>query len=329
MKIIVIGSGPAGLATADHLQTAGHQVVVFEKGPIAAAIANYPPYMTYFSTSNLLEIGDVPLTVPADKPTRREYLYYITRFVRSKKLDVRTYHQVEGADGQIGAFRVFGTSFAGDRFSEDCERIVVATGAYGTPQTIGIPGENLPKVSHYYKEPHPYVGQRVLVIGGRNSAIEAALEIWRNGAEVTLSYRRETFPDSVKYWVRPDIENRIKSGEIQAFIPSRVLAIEPTLARLEYQGRTITLPNDFVLALTGYQPDTAFLRCLGIRYDPETKRPAINPETFESNVPGIYIVGVIQAGNISSEIFIENSRHHGTVIVKALSGYTASRSSGS
>jgi thioredoxin reductase (NADPH) len=318
MKIAIIGGGPAGLATADHLQTAGHAVVVFEKGPIASNVSKYPVYMTFFSTSDLLEIGGVPLTVPADKPTRREYLYYLTKFVQTKHLDVRTYHEVTGVEGNKGDFRLAVQTLSGKQLSEQCEAVVLATGAYDTPQRLGVPGEDLPKVRHYYTEPHPYLGQKVLVVGGRNSAVETALELWRNGAQVTLSHRRETFPSSLKYWLLPDIENRIKANEITAYRPSEVLSIEPESVTLSYREETLTIPNDFVLALTGYQPDTAFLETLGIAFDPLTKRPKIDPETYESNVPGIYVAGVMQAGNVSSEIFIENSRHHGEVIAKAL-----------
>lgn len=326
MKVVIIGAGPAGLAAADHLQQQGHQVVVFEKGPIAAAIAHYPPYMTYFSTAPLLEIGGMPLTIPGDKPTRREYLYYLTRFVQDRHIDVRTYHLVSSIKGQKGCFTVCGETASGEEFSETAERLVVASGASGEPRRLEVPGENLPKVRYRYTEPHPYVGQKVLVVGGRNSAVESALELWRHGAQVTLSYRRDSFPDSVKYWLKPDIENRIQAGEIQAYMPSRVISIEPRSVHLSCNGKEIMLPNDFVLAQTGYQPDVAFLQSMGLEVDPVSQRPSINPQTYESNVPGIFIAGVIQAGNISSEIFIENSRHHGLVIAQALAAETRSAS---
>jgi len=318
MKVAIVGGGPAGLATADHLQKAGHEVVVFEKGPIAGNIARYPTYMTWFSTKELLEIGGVPMTVPEDKPTRREYLNYLIRFVETKNIDVRTYHEVTEVSGKKDAFTVRATNMAGHETKEIFEVVVLATGAYDHPQQLGIPGEDLPKVFHYYTEPHPYYDKEVLVIGGRNSAVEAALQIRRNGGRVTLSYRRESFPDSVKYWIRPDIENRLKAGEITGYMPSEVLSIQPDSATLRYQDKKITIPNDFVLAMTGYEPDTAFFESIGIRFDPTTKRPDLNPETYETNIPGIFIVGVIQAGNISSEIFIENSRLHGEVVARAL-----------
>lgn len=318
MKVVIIGAGPAGLAAADHLQQQRHHVVVFEKGPIAAAIAQYPPYMTYFSTSPLLEIGGMPLTIPGDKPTRREYLYYLTRFVQDRCLDIRTYHPVSSVTGSKGSFVVSGETPYGEMYSEAAERVVVACGASGEPRQLGVPGEHLSKVRYRYTEPHPYVGQKVLVVGGRNSAAEAALELWRHGAQVTLSYRRDHFPDSVKYWLKPDIENRIKAGDIEAYMPSQVISIESRLVCLAVNGRTISIPNDFVLALTGYQPDVQFLEKMGIMVDPVSQRPSLNPHTYESNVAGIYIAGVIQAGNISSEIFIENSRHHGQVIARSL-----------
>ncbi|MCA9425745.1 MAG: YpdA family putative bacillithiol disulfide reductase, partial [Candidatus Omnitrophica bacterium] len=318
MKIGIIGGGPAGLSTADHLQTAGHEVVVFEKGPIAGNMIHYPVYMTWFSTKELLELGGVPLTIPQDKPTRRDYLHYLTRFVQVKNLDVRTYHTVTGVSGEKGDFRIHTVDNQGVEAEESCELVVVAIGAFECANMMNIPGEDLPKVSHYYREPHLYHGQKVLVIGGRNSAVETALEIWRNGGEVSLSYRRSEFPNSVKYWMLPDIANRIKNGEIAGYMPSEVISIQPDSVTLLHEGKEKTIPNDFVLALTGYQPNTQFLNELGIEIDSETKRPNLDPETYESNVPGMYVVGVIQAGNISSEIFIENSRHHGEVIVEAL-----------
>ncbi|MCG3198007.1 MAG: Ferredoxin--NADP reductase [bacterium] len=318
MKIIIIGGGPAGLSSADHLARGGHEVVVFEKGPVGGNISRYPTYMTWFSTRELLELGGLPLTIPQDKPTRRDYMIYLLRFVEHARLDVRTYHEVLSVTGGRGGFRVQGRALNGREFEEQGEIVVLATGAYDHPQRLGVPGEDLPKVSHYYTEPLPYHGRKVLVVGGRGSAVEAALELWRNGARVSLSYRREIFPDSLKYWLRPDIENRIRAGEIQAYMPSHVVSIEPETVTLEHRGKEVSLSNDFVLALTGYEPDTSFLEKLGVRFDPESKKPEIDPETYESNVPGIYIVGVMQAGNISSEIFIENSRRHGEVLARAL-----------
>lgn len=308
------------MAAADHLKNAGHEVIVLEKGPIAGNVSGYPFYMTWFSTKELLEIGGVPMTIPHDKPTRREYLNYLTRFVETKGIDVRTFHEVLGVEGTRGNFVLKARRLSGAEVTESFEILVVATGAYKAARMLNVPGEDLPKVSHYYTEPHPYHNQDVLVIGGRNSAVETALEIWRNGGRVSLSYRRESFPASVKYWIRPDIENRIKAGEIQGFLPSEVVSIQPESVTLRYQGGETTLPNDFVLAMTGYEPDTEFFDKLGIRYDLETKRPDLNQDTYESNVPGIFVVGVIQAGNISSEIFVENSRHHGEVVARALEG---------
>lgn len=317
--IVIVGAGPAGLATANTLQQAGYSVLVLDKGPIAAHIAQYPTYMTFFSTSDLVEIGGLPLILPHDKPTRQEYLNYLRRFVKEKRLQVKTGFEVEAIEGEKGKFTVKGEDRFGEGFEVNGSRVVLATGAYDTPIMLNVPGEDLPKVSHYFTEVHPYFGSRVLVVGGRNSAVETALELWRSGIEVSILHRNAQFGSSVKYWILPDIENRIKSGEIKAYRPARVLEIKPHSVVLQVEGEAPQeIQNDFVLALTGYRPNPNFLAPLGINVDPKTSRPSHNPATLESNRPGVYLCGVMLAGNVSSEIFIENSRTHGDLILAHL-----------
>jgi thioredoxin reductase (NADPH) len=317
-EIAIVGGGPAGLATADTLQRAGREVIILEKGAIANHVAQYPTYMTFFSTADLLELGGMPLTIARDKPTREEYLGYLRRFVRERRLDVRLGHDVTALNGEKGAFVLGGRNRYDEPFEVRARRVILATGAYATPQKLGIPGEDLPKVSHYFREAHPYFGAKVLVVGGRNSAVETALDLWRAGVEVSMCHRRPTF-SNVKYWLEPDVENRIKDGAIRVYRPARALEIKPASVRIKPEGRPEEeIANDFVLAMTGYRPDPGLLRRFGVEADPETGRPVHNPETLESNRPGLYIAGVMLAGNVSSEIFIENSREHGERILAHL-----------
>jgi len=326
LDVIVIGAGPAGLAAAAHMHDGGLSVAVLDKGSIADAIRRWPYYLKFFSTARNLELEGFPLIVRDEKPTREEYLAYLRRFVRDKGLDVRPGHRVERAERRPeGGFRVCGTDEAGDPFALESHSLVVATGAYDHPRPLGVPGEDLPKVSHYFTEVHPYAFRRVAVIGGRSSAAEVALLLQRADAEVTLIHRGPAM-DGLKYWIAPDLENRIREGAIRAFFNSRVLEIRPRDILVETaSGDKIRLPNDFVLAMTGYEPDTALLQSMGIEVDPDTRAPRHDPDTLESNVPGIYLAGVITCGNISGSIFIENSRHHGAIILRSILAARAAR----
>jgi thioredoxin reductase (NADPH) len=319
LDIIVIGAGPAGLAAAAHLRDAGLSVVVLEQGSIADAIRRWPYYLKFFSSAPNLELEGFPLIVREDKPTREEYLAYLRRFVRDKRLDVRQGHRVDTVERQpSGGFRVGGQDEAGDAFSFESEFVFVATGAYDHPRPLGVPGEDLPKVSHYFTEVHPYAFRRVAVVGGRSSAAEAALLLQRAGAEVTLIHRGPAM-EGLKYWIAPDLENRIREGAIRAFFGARVEEIRPRdLTIRTAAGDLIRLPNDFVLAMTGYEPDAALLRRMGIEVDPETNTPRHDTQTLETNVPGLYVAGVITCGNISGSVFIENSRHHGALILASI-----------
>ncbi len=316
--LLVIGAGPTGMACAIEAQKAGFKAVLIDKGCLCNSLFHYPAHMTFFTTSELLEIGGIPFPSPNAKPTRDEALEYYRQVAAYYRLDVRQYQRVERVDGADGAF----TAHTVDRFgrpgSLGARKLAVATGYYDLPNWMGVPGETLSKVHHYYYDPHPYFGLDVAVIGGKNSAAIAALELWRHGARVTLIHREDAMHPHVKYWIKPDIENRIKNGEITAFFRSTVAEITPDSVVLETPEGRQTLRNDFVFAMTGYHPDFGFLERLGVRFAGEARRPVCNPETLESNVPGIYLAGVIVAGSRTNEIFIENGRFHGRQIATAL-----------
>lgn len=318
---IIIGGGPAGLAVAHSFHRAGVGYKVFEQGPLAWHIAQYPTFMRFFSTNENLEIARFPLGITEEKPSRQEYLKYLSDFVRYHELHVETYAKVIGVErDQDGIFTVT-IKRQGDRIETAHARsVVVAVGAWDQPRRLGVPGDDLEKVRYRYTEPHEYVGRKVLVVGGRNSAIETALQLWRAGAEVSLSYRGTEFNGrGVKYWLRPDIENRLKNGEIAGYLGSHVRAIDWESVQIQQvDGEIITIENDFVLPLLGYDPPVAYLKQLGINLEPETNKPEHDPDTLESNIPGMFIAGVITYGNISGHVFIENSRHHGEMILPRL-----------
>jgi thioredoxin reductase (NADPH) len=317
--VAVIGAGPTGLACAIEAQKAGLRAVNIDKGCLVNSLYNYPANMVFFTTPELLEIGDIPFTTAHQKPTRSEALEYYRKVTEHYHLDVRQFQSVSRISGIDGDFVIE----ALDRISQTrhyrARKVVIATGFYDLPNVMGISGEQLPKVHHYYGEPHPYFDSDVIVIGGRNSAAIAALELWRHGSRVTLVHRGPAIHGNVKYWIKPDIENRIKNGEITAYFDSIVNEITPTSVVLGTPTGEVSLKNDFVLALTGYHPDLDFLRSVGIHIgEPPDCRPAINLETFETNVPGIYLAGVVVAGNRTHEIFIENGRFHGREIANDL-----------
>jgi thioredoxin reductase (NADPH) len=316
--LLVVGAGPTGLACAIEAQKAGFSVVLADKGCVCNSLFHYPAHMTFFTTPELLEIGDIPFPSPNPKPSRNEALQYYRLVAAYYKLDVRQYHSVERISGADGDFTVH----TEDRFGRPGElrarKLAISTGYYDLPNYMHIPGEDLSKVYHYYNDPHPFFGMDVVVIGGKNSAAIAALELWRSGARVTVVHRDAEFHRHVKYWIKPDIENRIKAGEVKALFRTKVLEITPDAVMVETpQGRE-TLKNDFVFAMTGYHPDFDFLEKLGVQFEGQDKLPVCDRETLESNVPGIYLAGVIVAGSRTNEIFIENGRFHGRQIARAL-----------
>jgi len=316
--VLVIGAGPTGLSCAIEVQRVGLKVVLVDKGCVCNSLFHYPSHMTFFTTSELLEIGDIPFPSPNAKPTRNEALEYYRHVAAHYRLDVRQYQRVERIDGHDNGF----TAHIVDRFGRAgtlrARKLVVATGYYDIPNLLDIPGESLSKVHHYYNDPHPYFGTDVVVIGGKNSAAIAALELWRHGARVTLVHRGPEMHRHVKYWIKPDIENRIKNGEIRALFCSNVTEITPDSVTVETPAGREVLRNDFVFALTGYRPDFAFIEGLGVRCEGPDRLPICHTESLESNIPGVYLAGVIVAGSRTNEIFIENGRFHGRQIARAL-----------
>ena len=318
--IICIGAGPTGLATAIEAERAGKRPLVIDKACLCNSIYRYPVNMVFFTTPELLEIGDLPLVCAAEKPTRGEALKYYRRAAEHYGLELRLYERVMRVEGQNGDFTVATKREKGIEAKYRAKKIVVATGYYDLPNLLGVPGENLPHVSHYYTEPHAFWSQDVVVIGGKNSAAEAALDLYRNGARVTLVHRNKDLGATVKYWVRPDIENRIKAGQVKALFETRVKEITAEEVVVENGDGEKRLPARQVFALTGYHPDYAFIESLGVQLDPESRKPKLNPKTLESNVPGIHLAGVVTGGRHTGEIFIENGRLHGKQIVEGLKG---------
>jgi len=316
--VIVIGAGPTGLACAIEAQSAGFKVITIDKGCVVNSIYNYPANMSFFTTPELLEIGDIPFSTSRQKPTREEALEYYRKVAEHYSLDIRQYQWVKTVNGNDNAYHITATDRLQRIYDYEARKVIVSTGYYDMANMMKIPGEDMPKVFHYYREPHPFFDTDVIVIGGKNSAAISALDLWRHGARVTLVHRGSKMHSHVKYWILPDIENRIKNHEIEAYFNSWVKAIEADYAVLETDDGEIQLPNDFVFAMTGYHPDYDFLRSMGIELSSDQCRPVCDPQTLESNVPGIYVAGVIVAGSRTNEIFIENGRFHGQQIAADL-----------
>lgn len=309
--VLIIGGGPIGLACGIQAADAGLSYIIIEKGCLVNSLYHYPQTMTFFSTSDRLEIGDVPFVSTNPKPKRAEALEYYRRIRQKFDLKTHLFEEVTEVKRNDGVFNIQ-TSKASYR----ARHVIVATGFYDVPNMLDIPGENLPKVSHYYHEPHYYANQRVVVVGASNSSIDAALETFRKGAQVTLVIRGESIGPRVKYWVRPDIENRIAAGEIDVYYQSSLTAIREGEVDLRTPKGDITIPNDFVLALTGYQPHFGFMERIGIQLSSDAnKTPTHHPETMETNIPGLYLAGVVCGGMNTHVWFIENSRIHANQIV--------------
>ncbi len=318
--LISIGAGPTGLACTIEAKRAGLRGLAIDKGCLCNSLYHYHTNMVFFTTAERLEIGDLPLTSAGEKPTRAEALKYYRKVAAHYQLELRLYERVERVEGSDGRFVVHTRTANGVANQYSAEKMVIATGYYDLPNRLNVPGEDLPHVSHYYTDAHPFWSEDVIVIGGKNSAAEAALDLFRAGARVTLVHRQPQLGSTLKYWVRPDIENRIKAGEIRALLETRVTRIEPDQVWVQANNGERALPARQVFALTGYHPDFEFLRQLGIALDAKTNKPVMHPGTLESNVPGIHLAGVVMGGNATGEIFIENGRFHGKQIIAALAG---------
>jgi thioredoxin reductase (NADPH) len=316
--IVCIGAGPTGLACAMEAKKAGMRALVIDKGCLCNSIYNYPVNMVFFTTPELLEIGGLPMVCGGEKPTRLEALKYYRKGAEHYGLELRLYEKVLRVDGHDGVFTLLTETASGREEKYHGKKIVVATGYYDLPNEMGVPGEHLPHVNHYYTEPHPFWNQSVVVIGGKNSAVESALDLYRNGARVTLLVRGKELGASLKYWVKPDIENRIKAGQIRAMFGVRVKEFVREGVVVENDAGVEELQVRQVFALTGYHPDYEFVEALGVRLDKDTRKPEIDPQTLESNVPGIYLAGVVIAGKYTGEIFIENGRFHGKQIIAGM-----------
>lgn len=310
--LIIIGAGPIGLAVAIEAKKNDLHYLILEKGMLVNTLFHFPVNMTFFSTSKLLEIGDVPFISHDEKPTRREALEYFRRVYESWKLNGHFYERVENVQkNDSGIFEV-----TSEKSNYRARNIVLSTGFYDFPNLMGIPGEDLPKVKHYYDEPHPYVGQKVAVIGAANSACDVALELYHKGAEVTMIVRGGKINDRVKYWIKPNIENRIKEGSINAFFNARILEIRRHTILIETEEGQKELDNDFVMAMTGYKPDFTFLERLGISCEgDELRHPSYNEDTHETSISGLYLAGVVCGGLETNRFFIENAREHADKII--------------
>ena len=326
--VICIGAGPTGLATAIEAKRAGMRAVVIDKGCLCNSIFHYPVNMVFFTTPELLEIGDLPLVSPNEKPTRVEALKYYRKAAEHYELELKLFESVVRVEGSDGNFTVLTRAEDGAPGKYRSRKIVVATGYYDLPNRLNVPGEDLPHVSHYYTEPHPFWKENVVVVGGKNSAAEAALDLYRNGAKVTLVHRDVRLGQTIKYWVKPDIENRIKAGQIQALFETRVKEITPHEVIVVNSAGEKPLPAKQVFALTGYHPDFQFIQSVGVHLDPVTCKPSLDPNTLESNVPGIHLAGVVIGGRHTGEIFIENGRFHGKQIIQALASKRMTAESG-
>jgi thioredoxin reductase (NADPH) len=318
LDVLVVGAGPTGLACAIEAERIGLRTALVDKGCLCNSLFHYPSNMTFFTTPELLEIGDIPFSSPNQKPNRGEALEYYRKVAEHYRLSLRLYQAVETIAGEDENFSIATLDKLGRRRIYNARKVILATGYYDLPNYLQVPGESLPKVLHYYHDPHPYFAQNVLVIGGKNSAAIAALDLWRHGAHVTLVHRGAEMHHNVKYWILPDINNRIKNGEVEAHFSSSVLRIGEDRVEVQTPAGVLDIRNDYVFALTGYHPDFDLLAAAGVKLEGPDRLPKCDPKTLESNVPGLYLAGVIVAGKRTSEIFIENGRFHGRQIAQDL-----------
>ncbi|MGR3764860.1 YpdA family putative bacillithiol disulfide reductase [Rossellomorea sp. NS-SX7] len=312
-ECIIVGGGPCGLSAAIHLKKQGIDPLIIEKGNIVNAIYNYPTHQTFFSSSEKLEIGDVPFVIEEHKPRRNQALVYYREVAKRKDVRINRFEKVNKVEKKEDSF-IISTS----KETYRAEHVIIATGYYDNPNFMGIPGEDKEKVFHYFKEAHPFFDTDVIVIGGKNSAVDAALELNKAGARVTVLYRGSEYSKSVKPWILPNFDALVRNGEIKMEFNAHLEEIKDDAVLYAVEGEMKEIKNDFVFAMTGYHPDHSFLTKMGISIDKESGRPAFDPDTMETNVEGVYVAGVIAAGNNANEIFIENGRHHGGLIAKSI-----------
>ena len=314
--LIVIGAGPVGLACAIEAKREGLQALVVDKGSLVNSLVGYPANMEFFSTPELIEIGGYPFPVQGYKPTREEAIEYYRSVADRERLELRLYERVEAVEGRLGDFTVVTA-----RGRHRARHVVVSTGFFDLPNLLRVPGESLPKVTHYYREPYPYVRQNVAIVGARNSAAKAALDCYRHGASVSLIVRSAVLSDKIKYWIRPDLENRIAEGSIRAYFNTTVEAIRESALVLRTANGLVEIENDWVVAMTGYHPDYGFLEGLGIGFAEDSYRtPIFDETTFETTRPGVHLAGTVCGGYQTSRWFIENGRHHARQIAKHIAG---------
>ncbi len=318
-KVIIIGGGPIGIACALECKKRNWDYVIIEKGALTNSLYNYPKNMNFFSTSEKLEIDEIPFISNNPKPNRDEALEYFRRVATSNKLNINLYETVKNVQKENNTFKV-----DTNKGTYQSKYVIICTGFYDIPKLLNVPGEDLPKVTHYYKEAHPYAMQNVVVVGASNSAVDAALEIWRKGGKVTMVVRGETIGSRVKYWVRPDIMNRIEEGSIKAYFNSEITKIENDSVSIKTPKKEITIANDYVVALTGYLPNFELLTNSGISFSEDEKQlPTYNPDTMETNVENLYLAGVICGGRETHKWFIENSRIHAKIIANHIENKTS------
>ncbi|WEG11396.1 YpdA family putative bacillithiol disulfide reductase [Pullulanibacillus sp. KACC 23026] len=318
-QVIIVGAGPCGLSAAIECKKRGLDPLIIEKGNIVQAISNYPTHQQFFSTSQKLEIGGYPFVTEERKPKRSQALAYYREVVRRTTPRIHAFEEVKTIHAtETGTFEVVTETRQGQKNVYTADHVVMATGYYDHPNYMGIPGEALPHVFHYFKEAHPYFDCDVTVIGGKNSAVDAALELNKAGARVTVLYRGSEYSESIKPWILPEFNSLVKSGEVNMIFNASIKEITEETVKFEVAGQTYDQKCDFVFAMTGYHPDHSLLKEMGINIDAETGRPFFNPETMETNVPHLFIAGVIAAGNNANEIFIENGRFHGERIAETI-----------